>query len=343
MRNGKSPSGAGSTEYLPERVTACILTYVPEETGYFANRLDVLRLSLHSLLTNTDRGFDLMVFDNGSCRRVVDYLQSLHDQGIVRYLILSSQNIGIHGGLRIMFNAAPGEVIAYSQDDVCFYPGWLSASLEILDTFPKVGLVSGVAVRSQFGYGNQYLSGYLSDFPDMSVARGHFIPDVWEVEFYESTGRDGQSGLTGARSAYEDIVLEYKGIKAFSTAVHFQYVARKEVLLKGLSHSWSGRLMVGPDIEMDERIDSLGLARLSTYHRYVRHVGNAITPALKRSVTGLLPSRIRTWSAPAPWVASMIRRRLIRGVLKRLNSWSYFLLGHEPDKGQPQPPYDTAG
>ena len=317
MRIGKSPSRSESTEYRPARVTACVLTFIPEEIGYFAKRLDVLRLSLHSLLANTDAPFDLMIFDNGSCQAVVDYLRSLQEQGVVRYLICSSQNIGIHAGLQIMFNAAPGEVIAYSQDDVLFFPGWLPASLQILDTFPRVGMVSGLAVREQFGYGNRYLQAYLSEFPEISVERGHFIPDDWEIEFYESTGRDAQSGLEGARTAFEDVVLEYKGIKAYSTASHFQYVARRAVVLEGLGASWDGRLMVGPDIEMDERIDNRGYARLSTFQRYVRHIGNAITPALAKSAVGGTPKRLKTASPPAPWFRSILRRRLFHGYLLR--------------------------
>ncbi len=60
-------------------------------------------------------------------------------------LLLSQRNIGKIDALRILFNAAPGEIIAYNDDDIFFYPGWLEAHLEILDSFPKAGMVSGAA------------------------------------------------------------------------------------------------------------------------------------------------------------------------------------------------------
>jgi len=69
---------------------------------------------------------------------VVDYLKELRDKGKIQYLILSSRNIGKMGALQIAFRAAPGEIIAYSDDDVFFLPGWLERHLEVLETIQKL-------------------------------------------------------------------------------------------------------------------------------------------------------------------------------------------------------------
>jgi glycosyltransferase involved in cell wall biosynthesis len=336
MRVGMSPNRTRLTDYHPARVTICLLTYIPEQIGYYAQRFDVLKLCLHSIVKHTNSPYDLLVFDNGSCPEVVEYLRSLRDQGTIQYLILSSQNIGINGALKMMVNAAPGEVIAYSQDDVLFYPNWLQTHLEILDTFPRVGMVSGVAVRLQFSYGNRYLQTYLSDFPKIAVEYGRFIPDDWERDFFMSIGRDFDNGLDASRSdqdivdasrSCQDIVLEYKGVKAYSTAVHFQYAARKAVMLQCLATPWDARLMKGPDIETDERIDSMGYARLSTFQRYVRHIGNVITPDLGKSVSALgLDERLKVWKPPTPFVVRFVRRGIFHKFLLRLHNWSYLLL-----------------
>jgi glycosyltransferase involved in cell wall biosynthesis len=329
MRVGFSPTRVKLSDYRPARVTICVLTFIPEQIGYFAHRFNVLKLCLQSLVKHSNSSYDLLIFDNGSCPEVVNYLLSLRDQDVVQYLILSAQNIGIHNALTIMVNAAPGEIIAYSQDDVLFYPNWLQAQLEILDTFPRVGMVSGMPVREQFQYGNRYLQTYLSDNPDVRVKYGHFIPDDWERDFYVSTGREVDEEMKAAHRANQDILLEIRGIKAYSMAVHFQYIARKSVLLQGLTTSWDARLMVGPDKELDERIDSLGFARLSTYRRYVQHIGNVITPELNKSVSELgLVGKIKTWKPPTSFVEMVIQRRIIKGVLSRLNNWSYFLLNY---------------
>ena len=42
---------------------------------------------INSLLKNTQPVYDLMVFDNGSCKRIIEYLIDLRDKGIIQYLI----------------------------------------------------------------------------------------------------------------------------------------------------------------------------------------------------------------------------------------------------------------
>ncbi len=191
-------------------------------------------------------------------------------------------------------------------------------------------MVSGVPVREQFQYGNGYLATYRSDFPEISIQYGHFIPDEWEKDFYISTGRDTEKEMETARGTCQDILLEYKGVKAYSTAVHFQYIAPKDVLLKGLATSWDPRLMAGPDVEFDERIDSMDYARLSTFQRYVQHVGNVITPELQKRVTTFgLTGKIRTSAPPASYIQKFLQHRIIRGLISRIYNWCYFLLKYQ--------------
>ena len=70
---------------------------------------------------------------------------------------------------------------------------------------------------------------------------------------------------------------EMNGISAFPAANHFQFVAPREVILKALPEDWSGRLM-GKMTELDQAIDAQGRLRLSTTERYVRHIGNVVSP-----------------------------------------------------------------
>jgi hypothetical protein len=70
-----------------------MLTYLPNQAGYFAERMAVTRLSLESLIAHTPKPYDLFVFDNGSCGELVDYLCHLRDEGAINYLILSDRNI----------------------------------------------------------------------------------------------------------------------------------------------------------------------------------------------------------------------------------------------------------
>jgi len=288
-RIGINPARGMISDYRPARISLTLLSYIPELTGYFADRLKVLSLSIASLIQHTSPPYDLVVFDNGSCQQVVDFWRELQRNGHVEYLILSDKNIGKIGALRILFNAAPGEIIAYSDDDIFFYPGWLPAHLEILEAFPKVGMVSGVPVRNAALHAHHSLDQLVQHpLPGLSFSFERRISDEWEMDWASSTGRDPQSHLQETKDI-QDIVLKIShspGIaksedqtfsEAIGSANHFQFVARKEIILQALPAEWSGKLM-GHMLELDQAVDDLGYLRLSTCTRTTRHLGNTTSP-----------------------------------------------------------------
>lgn len=319
-RIGINPARGRTSEYRPARVTVAVITCIPNLEGYFQGRLDVLRLSLSSILAHTDPPYDLMVFDNGSCPAVIDYLRSLRDGGFLRYLFLSSENIGKIGAFQILFRSAPGEIIAYSDDDILFYPGWLEAHLRLLEVFPRAGMVSGVPVRN----GSRYAVGAIQrlkqeNLPGLSVRPERRIPDEWEADWALSTGRDPQASREALASQHE-LVLQKDGVEAIGAANHFQFVAPKSVLLDALPEEWSGRLM-GQMVELDEAIDAAGHLRLSTVDRYTRHIGNLITADLREEAQrmGLDPGRERKFSRRSYPLARLPgARRVLVGLYNRL-------------------------
>lgn len=278
VRVGINPARNRVTSYRPARVTVAMLVYVPYREGYFQDRLEVLKLSLASLIKHTDGPYDLMVMDNGSCADVKAYLRSLQELGALRYLVTATENIGKIGALKILFRAAPGEVIAYSDDDIFFYPGWLQEHLRLLDGYPNVGMVSGCAVRTLFDHGIASNLAFAEANSEASLRRGQRIPDQWEIEWAESYGRDVEAHLAAIRSL-DDLLLSYRGLEAFAVANHNQFVSFKHVILKFLPEAWSGRLM-GEMNELDNAVAEGGYLRLSTVQRTTRHIGNTISPAM---------------------------------------------------------------
>lgn len=288
-RVGVNPARGKETRQRPNPVTVAMITYIPDLSGYFAQRLEVLKVSLASLLRHTKPPHDVMIFDNGSCPEAVSYLETLRAEGGVDYLLLSRRNLGKIDAMRILFQAAPGEIIAYSDDDVFFYPHWLEAHLEILDTFPRVGMVSGVAVRNAAFHANRSLEALIKAqeqeeraVPGLRIERMRHIPDEWEADWAQSTGREVEAHLQATRN-HEDWVLSFNRegqiIKAIGSANHFQFVSPKEIILQALPTRWTGKLM-GAMIELDEAVDALGYLRLSTAQRYTRHLGNVLSPQL---------------------------------------------------------------
>jgi glycosyltransferase involved in cell wall biosynthesis len=291
-RIGINPARGKVTDRLPAPVTVAVLTYLPNLVGYFEQRLEVLKLVLTSLNAHTTPDHELYVFDNGSCETVVDYLVELHQAGQIDCLLLSQRNLGKIDALRILFNAAPGELIAYNDDDIFFYPGWLEAHLEVLRLFPQAGMVSGVPVRNAAGHARKSLEGLREQgTPGLSILQERRIPDEWEADWAASTGRDPQGHLQATREQTDLVLCMQKAdgqgfCEAIGAANHFQFVVPKKVILQALPGNWTGKLM-GSMIELDEAIDILGYLRLSTAQRYTRHLGNSLSEAVRREASEL--------------------------------------------------------
>lgn len=280
-RLGTNPSRGKSIDFTPPRVTVAVLVYEPNQAGYFQHRLEITKLTLASILRNTEEPFELLVFDNGSCEEMTDHLKGLYAEGGIDTLILSGHNIGKLNALWRIAQMAQGEVIAYSDDDVYHLPGWLDKHLEILDTYPNVGAVTGFYIKQRVGMSSDKTLEWTREQESrhaLSVTRGQLIPQKWEEEYMVNSGRT-QERYQNEIAGLEDVVVTYRGVKAWVSAHHFQVLSPKKVLIEILAemleNGWSNQLM-GRMVEMDDRMDAKGYLRLTTYEQTMRLLGNVI-------------------------------------------------------------------
>lgn len=277
-RIGTNPSRKQKLGFEPPKVTVAVLVYAPHEAGYFEHRLAVTRLTIESILANTDRPFELLVFDNGSNAEMVGFLQGLYAEGKIDTLILSSKNIGKLNALWRIAQAAQGAVIAYTDDDVYHLKGWLPEHLRVLETFPNVGAVTGFYIKQRVAMSSAKTLEWVDAGHAETVEKGQLIPRKWEEEYMDNSGRSEeryQSEIAGL----VDVVITYRGVKAWVSAHHFQVMMPKkvmvEVLAEMLEDGWSDLLM-GRMVEMDDRMDAKGCLRLTTYPQTMRLLGNVI-------------------------------------------------------------------
>ena len=281
-RIGMNPGRGQSSDYKPSRVTLAMLTHMPNDTGYFKNRFEVMRTSLESFIAHTPQPFDVIVFDNHSSEKVVTYLKELYAQGKINFLILSSRNIGKLGALQIMFKAAPGEIIAYSDDDIFFLPGWLEKHLQILESFPKVGMVSGMYIRPHMKEG---ITSSLKFSKQRNVITkvGHIVPKELELHYIKNMGRTWEQ-YQKETEGLEDVEVTYKGVTALLSAGHYQFVTQKKIILEALPKVWYSQLM-GRMRELDRQIDQMGYLRLCTTPATIRLLGNLINPETAEEIS----------------------------------------------------------
>ena len=270
MRKGQNPAKFVKDVVKPERITVAVLTYLPFLSGFYEEGLDVLKASLESMRKDAGLPFDLMIFDNGSCAEARDYLVAEKEAGRIQYLVLSEKNVGKGGAWNMILAGAPGEIIAYADNDILYYPKWLSRSVEILETFPNVGMVTARPYRTPPAF---YSSTLAWAQENASVEEGDFIP--WEtfLEFNLSLGQTEEENVK-VYAETSDWKIEHKGVTAIAGASHWQFTAHKSTLQPFLPFDMTRPM--GQVRQLDERMNAAGLLRLMVSDPLVMNLSNTL-------------------------------------------------------------------
>ncbi len=278
MRVGQNPAKYAKEVAKPARITVAVLNYIPFLSGFYAEMLDVLKTCLGSIWQNTEQPYDLLVFDNASCEEVRQYLLDEHQAGKIHYLMLSEKNLGKGGAWNMILAGAPGELIAYTDNDCYFYPGWLSRSLQLLETYPRVGMVTARPFRTNPDF---YSAGVAwgEANPEVRVERGHMIPFEVFREFDLSLGQSEQE-IRQHYDTSEDVRLTYQGMPAILGASHWQFLSRKEVLAEFLPFSMERPM--GQVKQLDQQMNAAGYLRLMPVDALAMNMSNTL-----RNMTGM--------------------------------------------------------
>lgn len=315
-------------------VSLLTVVYIPELQGYWAESLEVLKLCLESWRATTPTSFELVVFDNGSCRDVRAYLEGKFDAGEVDQLFLSRRNLGKVGAWNTLFATAGGETVVYADSDVYFLPGWFEASTRIVEAFPEAAMVTAQPIPGDLSYHCEAtLTGSASD-PTIERREGaDLIPEHFVESHRQGLGIPRERYAAARLRNRREVLLRRHGAEAYVSASHLQFMARGEVLRRVFPLPTS--IPFGDDDQLDDRLDKAGHWRLSTADYLVHHMGNR-PPDLGRELPWLAPDRFPTSKAatrrrpprarPRGPGRRLLESRPVRRLLKYLHRTTYELL-----------------
>ncbi|WP_298392006.1 glycosyltransferase [Flavobacterium sp.] len=273
MRVGMNPQKQGKRIELKSNHRIVIVAYIPSLEGYYANVFEVFKLCVASANATKNSACELTLVNNGSCKEVTDYINTLYESNEVNCVIHHKENIGKMDAMIGAARMAREAFVTLSDIDILFTTGWQEEVEALFHTIPNVGSVSPISVRAAHSYAT------FSSLSKIILKKVKFNYEVIKENF-ESHNRFLES-INWEKEEDENLkwpVVSYGNKKAILGSSHQILTIKRELLFSYVPIEPSLTL-VGNLSEyryIDLPIDLSNKMRLATYTNFAYHMGNTV-------------------------------------------------------------------
>ncbi|NCP20931.1 MAG: glycosyltransferase family 2 protein [Zetaproteobacteria bacterium] len=272
MRIGNNPQKMDFKVDMLSNHRIVMVIFIPELIGYYISMLEVIKVSINSLINSIPTTSKITLVDNGSCKVVQDYLIGLFESKKIDSLQLFNQNIGKIDALIGAARASREPIITLTDCDILFKQNWVYETINIFNGFKNVASVSPIPSRgfNYFTYSTKEailkkeLKLKFESIQENFNYYNRFLESInWKKE-------DNKDVLWG--------VVESNSVNAIVGSDHQIVTVRRDVLFNNTPKEPSF-IKVGSKSEenyVDFAIDSSGGLRLSTYNFHAFHMGNKL-------------------------------------------------------------------
>ncbi|TRX13481.1 glycosyltransferase family A protein [Flavobacterium gawalongense] len=273
MRVGSNPQKQERKIKLSTHHRVVVVVYIPNEEGFYKDSFDVFKLCIDSLVSTINSNAALTIVNNGSHKKISDFLNLYLAEKKIDTLISHNTNIGKIDALIGAARGAREQYITLTDSDILFVKGWQEKVEEVFTVFPNVGSVSPIPVRTGLYAGTSSVLKQILlrkikymcvSIPENYVNYNKYLESInWDLDIREDENWP---------------VVEKKGVRAVIGSGHQVLTVDRDVLFK-TTPSNPSLTLVGSNSEhnyVDLPIDKAGKLRLSTYNNYAFHMGNTI-------------------------------------------------------------------
>ena len=294
MRESLAPNRRTRVPVPPTpEVSLAVVTHFTVDKWH-DKRMAVVKLCLDSMLAGAQsHKTELLIWDNGSTPDFRAMLKSYRPD-----VYIESVNVGPHNARRALCRMARAPIVTLTDDDILYSHNWLDLQVELLYTYPNVGLVSGSPMRMAMDArgGTKPTQEWAMKEPGCKVWKGRILTNAqWEDDFCVSIG--SRPGIYEERGSFpwDDWLLEYKGVKAWGHGHHMMLTAFRDRIEPFLLPSETLIDLANFNV----RIGEAGYLQLTTYDRTCCHIGNTIDETIvKAQETMLQPHPLPKFELP---------------------------------------------